>query len=159
MHCPFCHASDTRVIDSRLVGEGNQTRRRRECIACLARFTTYENFELILPRLEKKDGSFVLFKEEKLRNGILRALEKRPISMDIVDNIVNRIIFKLRTSGERDISTQVLGSWVMAELKPVDQVAYVRFASVYRRFEDVDAFTNEIELLRNPINEPVEPEP
>ena len=153
MHCPFCHASDTKVIDSRLVGDGQQTRRRRECVACLARFTTYESIELALPRLEKKDGSFVQFKEEKLRNGILRALEKRPISMNIVDQIISRIIFKLRSAGERDISTKLLGEWVMAELKSTDEVAYVRFASVYRRFEDIDAFKTEIELLRNTVEE------
>jgi len=155
MHCPFCHTSDTRVIDSRLVGEGQQTRRRRECISCLARFTTYESIELSLPRIEKKDGSFVQFKEEKLRNGILRALEKRQISMDIVDQIINRIIFKLQTAGERDIATKTLGEWVMAELKSIDEVAYVRFASVYRRFEDIDAFKTEIELLRNTVEEPL----
>jgi transcriptional repressor NrdR len=153
VHCPFCHTPDTRVIDSRLVGDGNQTRRRRECISCLARFTTYESIELALPRLEKKDGSFVQFKEEKLRNGILRALEKRPISMNTVDEIINRLIFKLRTAGERDISTKILGAWVMSELKSIDEVAYVRFASVYRRFEDIDAFQNEIELLRNTVDE------
>jgi transcriptional repressor NrdR len=149
MHCPFCQEIDTKVIDSRAVGvEGQQIRRRRECITCEERFTTYETIELSLPRLLKKDGSFVQFKEEKIRAGILRALEKRPVKMEAVDKIIQRIIYRLRATGEREVSTQLIGEWVMDELKSLDAVAYVRFASVYRRFEDVEAFHTEIEKLK-----------
>ncbi len=148
MHCPFCDANDTKVIDSRLVADGYQVRRRRECLLCQVRITTYESIELNLPRLQKKNGSYVQFKEEKLRNGILKALEKRPISQETVEQIIGRIIFKLRTSGEREVTTQTLGEWVMSELKNTDKVAYVRFASVYRRFEDIDAFQHAIEDLK-----------
>jgi len=152
MQCPFCQEIDTKVIDSRAVGgDGQQIRRRRECINCAERFTTYETIELSLPRLQKKDGSFVQFKEEKVRAGILRALEKRPVKMEAVDQIINRIIYKLRASGEREVSTQLIGEWVMGELKALDPVAYVRFASVYRRFEDVDAFNTEIERLKSTV--------
>jgi transcriptional repressor NrdR len=155
MQCPFCQEIDTKVIDSRAVGgDGQQIRRRRECISCAERFTTYETIELSLPRIQKKDGSFVQFKEEKIRAGILRALEKRPVKMDAVDKIISRIIYRLRASGEREVSTQLIGEWVMNELKALDAVAYVRFASVYRRFEDVEAFNTEIELLK--AAEPVE---
>lgn len=149
MQCPFCQEIDTKVIDSRVVGgDGQQIRRRRECISCAERFTTYETIELSLPRLLKKDGSFVQFKEEKLRAGILRALEKRPVKMEAVDKIIHRIVNRMRATGEREISTQLVGEWVMGELKSLDAVAYVRFASVYRRFEDVEAFNTEIELLK-----------
>lgn len=154
MQCPFCQEIDTKVIDSRAVGgDGQQIRRRRECISCAERFTTYETIELSLPRIQKKDGSFVQFKEEKIRAGILRALEKRPAKMDAVDKIINRIIYRLRATGEREVSTNLIGEWVMAELKALDAVAYVRFASVYRRFEDVEAFNTEIEMLKS--EEPV----
>lgn len=149
MQCPFCQEIDTKVIDSRAVGgDGQQIRRRRECIGCEERFTTYETIELSLPRIQKKDGSFVQFKEDKIRAGILRALEKRPVKMEAVDQIINRIIYRLRATGEREVSTQLIGAWVMDELKALDAVAYVRFASVYRRFEDVEAFHTEIELLK-----------
>lgn len=151
MQCPFCQAIDTKVVDSRAVGgDGQQIRRRRECITCAARFTTYETVELTLPRVLKKDGSYVQFNEEKIRSGILRALEKRPVGTLQVDNIIKLIINRLRASGEREISTHLLGEWVMAELKSLDAVAYVRFASVYRRFEDIEAFHAEIERLKEP---------
>lgn len=151
MQCPFCNEIDTKVVDSRAVGGDNhQIRRRRECISCFARFTTYETIEITLPRVLKKDGSFVQFKEEKIRAGILRALEKRPVSTLAVDEIIRRIINKLRAIGEREVSTQLIGEWVMSELKALDAVAYVRFASVYRRFEDVEAFNVEIERLKAP---------
>jgi len=153
MQCPFCQEIDTKVIDSRAVGgEGQQIRRRRECISCAERFTTYETIELSLPRLLKKDGSFVQFKEEKIRAGILRALEKRPVKMEAVDKIIHRILYRLRATGEREVSTQLIGEWVMDELKALDAVAYVRFASVYRRFEDVSAFNAEIERLKETHN-------
>lgn len=156
MQCPFCQAIDTKVIDSRAVGgDGQQIRRRRECITCAARFTTYETIEISLPRVLKKDGSFVQFNEEKIRAGILRALEKRPVNLEAVDLIIRRIINRLRATGEREISTQLIGEWVMSELKSLDAVAYVRFASVYRRFEDVEAFHAEIQRLKSPEQDPV----
>lgn len=150
MNCPFCQWNDTKVIDSRAVGgDSLQIRRRRECLNCSERFTTYETVELILPRVQKKDGSYVQFDENKLRAGILRALEKRPVTLAAVDNLVNIIIKKVRATGEREISSQLLGEWVMQQLKLLDPVAYVRFASVYRRFEDIEAFNSEIELLKS----------
>ena len=149
MQCPFCRAEDTKVIDSRLVGEGDQIRRRRECIYCAERFTTYETIEFSVPRIIKRDGSCVQFREEKLRSGILKALEKRPVRAEQVDAAVNRILNRLRATGEPEIETQVLGEWVMTELKALDQVAYVRFASVYRRFQDIGEFETEIALLKN----------
>jgi transcriptional repressor NrdR len=148
MQCPFCRVDDTKVIDSRLVGEGDQVRRRRECISCGERFTTYEIIELSLPRLIKRDGSCVQFREEKLRAGILRALEKRPVRTEQVDAAINRILSRLRATGEREIETQILGEWVMIELKAIDEIAYVRFASVYRRFQDVNEFREEIARLK-----------
>lgn len=148
MQCPFCRVDETKVVDSRLVGDGDQVRRRRECISCEERFTTYETIELSLPRVLKRDGSCVQFREEKLRAGILRALEKRPVRTEQVDAAVNRLLKRLRASGEREIETQVLGEWVMAELRALDEIAYVRFASVYRRFQDVDEFRAEIALLK-----------
>lgn len=149
MQCPFCKADDTKVIDSRLVGEGSQVRRRRECIRCVERFTTYETIELSLPGLIKRDGRCVQFREEKLRAGFLRALEKRPVRTEKVDAAVNRIVHRLRALGEREIETAILGEWVMAELKALDQVAYVRFASVYRDFKDLQEFQDEITRLKN----------
>lgn len=155
LQCPFCQAIDTKVIDSRAVGgDGQQIRRRRECITCAARFTTYETIEISLPRVLKKDGSFVQFNEEKIRAGILRALEKRPVNSEAVDLIIKRIINRLRATGEREVSTQLIGEWVMSELKSLDAVAYVRFASVYRRFEDVEAFHAEIQRLKSPEQDP-----
>lgn len=148
MQCPFCQAHDTKVIDSRL-SEGNEVRRRRECVNCVERFTTYESIELSLPRLIKRDGSCVQFREEKLRSGLLRALEKRPARADQVDAAVNHILHKLRACGEDEIETQVLGEWVMLELKALDEIAYVRFASVYRRFQDVSEFHEEIAKLKS----------
>ncbi len=155
MQCPICLAEDTKVIDSRLISEGNQIRRRRECIHCAERFTTYETMELSLPRLIKRDGSCVQFREEKLRAGILRALEKRSVRSEQVDAAVNRIVHRLGATGEREVATVLLGEWVMAELRALDEVAYVRFASVYRRFQDIDEFQAEIALLKNP-SEPLD---
>ena len=149
MQCPFCRSNDTKVIDSRLVGEGNEIRRRRECIVCEARFTTYETIELSIPRIVKRDGSCVQFREEKLRSGILRALEKRPVRADLVDAAISRILYRLRAFGEREIETKTLGEWVMTELRALDEVAYVRFASVYRRFQDINEFQQEIAKLQN----------
>lgn len=148
MQCPFCHAADTKVTDSRLVCSGQQVRRRRECIICTERFTTYEVIELSLPRLIKKDGRYVQFEEEKLRAGILRSLEKRPISLTKVDELINKILTKLRSSTEREITTKLLGEWVMLELKALDEVAYLRFASVYGCFSTIDQFKEVIENLQ-----------
>lgn len=147
MYCPFCNADDTKVIDSRLVREGNQTRRRRECPNCEERFTTYEIAELSLPRLIKRDGRRVHFSEEKLRGGMLRALEKRPVNTEQIETAIARIIRKAMTSGEREIHTSQIGEWVMEELQQLDQVAYVRFASVYMCFQDIDEFRKVITKL------------
>ncbi|HSR62179.1 MAG TPA: transcriptional regulator NrdR [Gammaproteobacteria bacterium] len=151
MRCPFCSDVDTRVIDSRLVGEGDQIRRRRECTHCKERFTTYETAELNFPRIIKSDGRREPFREEKLRGGIERALEKRPVEMERVDIAVSHIKHKLRAIGEREVKSRMLGDWVMEQLRGLDQVAYVRFASVYRSFEDVRAFLDEIERLENEL--------
>jgi len=147
MFCPFCNAHDTKVIDSRLVGEGKQIRRRRECIICSERFTTYEMAELIIPRLIKRDGSRHPFDEQKLRVGMQKALEKRPVSVEQLEAAIERIKHALRDTGEREVSAQMVGELVMDELKKIDQVAYVRFASVYRSFQDVNAFREEIKKL------------
>lgn len=148
MYCPFCQAEDTKVIDSRLLRENNQTRRRRECLQCKERFTTYETAELSLPRIVKRDGSRAPFNEEKIRAGMLRALEKRPVSIDQVDAAMARILRKATTCGEREIPSEQVGEMVMDALRQLDQVAYVRFASVYRDFEDIDAFKEEISKLK-----------
>ena len=147
MYCPFCNAGDTKVIDSRLIGEGNQTRRRRECPACEERFTTYETAELSLPRIVKRDGRRAPFSEEKLRAGMLRALEKRPVGIEQIETALARLIRKAMTCGEREIPSSQMGEWVMEELHQLDKVAYVRFASVYRCFEDINEFQQEISRL------------
>lgn len=151
MRCPFCSCVDTKVIDSRLVGEGDQIRRRRECIDCKERFTSYETAELNYPRIIKSDSRREQYSELKLRAGIMRALEKRPVEMDKVELAVSRIEHKLRAMGEREVKARKLGDWVMEELRAMDQVAYVRFASVYRSFEDVRAFLEEIERLEHEL--------
>lgn len=153
MRCPFCGATETKVIDSRFANEGDQIRRRRECLECIERFTTYETAELTLPRMVKQDASREAFSEEKLRQGLLRALEKRPVSMERIEEAISRIKHRLRAYGEREVQTKVLGDWVMEELRQIDHVAYVRFASVYRRFQDVNAFEEEIQRLREALEE------
>ncbi|WP_041717871.1 transcriptional regulator NrdR [Alkalilimnicola ehrlichii MLHE-1] len=147
MRCPYCQFEDTRVIDSRLASEGEQVRRRRECNRCGERFTTYETAELALPRIVKRDGTREPWDEGKLRQGMLRALEKRPVATEAVEAALFRIRQRLRATGEREVSASQLGEWVMEELRELDQVAYVRFASVYRSFEDVSAFREVIEGL------------
>jgi transcriptional repressor NrdR len=149
MRCPFCAEKDTRVVDSRLAGEGDEVRRRRECSACKERFTTYEKVELTLPRVVKSDGSRVPFDETRLRGGMLRALEKRPVDSESVEQAIGRIKRTLMAGGEREVQTRVIGEHVMAALGDLDQVAYVRFASVYRSFQDVAAFREEVERLEN----------
>jgi len=148
MRCPFCSTHDTRVIDSRLANEGDQVRRRRECVACKERFTTYEMAELVMPRIIKRDGVREPFSENKLRAGMLRALEKRPVNSNDIEAAVNRIRKDLMATGEREISAQELGEKVMKELKVLDHVAFIRFASVYRSFQDVSEFTDMIENLK-----------
>lgn len=148
MRCPFCGATETKVVDSRFANEGDQIRRRRECLECAERFTTRETPELTLPRMVKRDASREVFNEEKLRQGLLRALEKRPVSMERIEEAIGRIKHRLRAYGEREVQTKELGDWIMDELRQIDHVAYVRFASVYRRFQDVNAFEEEIQRLR-----------
>ncbi|HAS52293.1 MAG TPA: transcriptional regulator NrdR [Gammaproteobacteria bacterium] len=148
MHCPFCGTPDTRVVDSRLLTEGDKVRRRRECLRCTARFTTYEVAELLMPPVVKRDGRREPFLEEKLRTGLMRALEKRPVSAERIDEMIQQVKNHIRASGERELNSQQIGEWVMAELRRVDPVAYVRFASVYRSFEDVNAFREEVDRLQ-----------
>jgi transcriptional repressor NrdR len=147
MHCPFCNTTDTKVIDSRLVAEGNQVRRRRECTSCSERFTTFESAELVMPRLIKQNGNREPFDEEKLRSGILKALEKRPVALEEVENSINHIKHELRATGEREVESNLVGEKVMNELKKLDEVAYVRFASVYRSFKDLNEFRKEIDRI------------
>ena len=147
MHCPFCAAEDTKVIDSRLVAEGDQVRRRRECLSCAERYTTYETAELVMPRVIKQNGNREPFDEEKLRSGLLRALERRPVSVEDIEADINQIKHALRATGEREVPSLVVGELVMESLKKLDQVAYVRFASVYRSFQDIAEFRDEIERL------------
>ena len=149
MRCPFCSFQDTKVIDSRLVAEGDQVRRRRECIECGERFTTFEGAELLMPRVIKGDGTRQPFDDQKLKSGILRAVEKRPVSVEDVEKSILKIQSQLRGLGEREVSAQVIGELVMDALKKLDQVAFVRFASVYRRFKDVSEFREEIERLES----------
>ena len=147
MRCPFCAAADTKVVDSRLVAEGDQVRRRRQCLSCKERFTTYETAELQLPRLIKSDGTRELFNEDKLRSGVQKALEKRPVSVEQVEASLNRIRRGLQASGEREVPSRVVGEAVMNELRRLDHVAFVRFASVYRDFQDLEEFRAEIDRL------------
>lgn len=148
MRCPFCGVQDTRVLDSRLANEGDQVRRRRECNVCKERFTTFEVAELTLPRIVKRDQLREPFDEKKLRSGMLRALEKRPVDSDAIEDAIHRLKKELMASGEREVTTQVLGELVMKELSVLDHVAFVRFASVYRSFQDVSEFTDMIEHLQ-----------
>lgn len=151
MRCPFCSAARTNVVDSRMAGEGDQVRRRRQCAECGERFTSYESPELSYPRIVKSDDRREDFNEDKLRAGLQRSLEKRPIKTEEVENAIGRIKRQLRTLGEREIASRQVGEWVMRELRGIDHVAYVRFASVYRRFNDVGAFLEEIEQLENEV--------
>lgn len=149
MYCPFCGDKETKVIDSRLAAEGNQVRRRRECqnSECEERFSTYEIAELLMPSVIKSNGSRQPFDEAKLRSGLLRALEKRPVDIETIESTINRIKHQLQVMGEREVKTRFVGELVMDELRKLDDVAYVRFASVYRSFEDVNAFKEEIDKL------------
>jgi len=150
MHCPFCSATDTKVIDSRLVAEGHrhQVRRRRECTECHERFTTFEGAELVMPRVIKRDGTRQPFDEEKLQAGMLRAVEKRPVSMDEIEQALSKIKSTLRATGEREVPSEMIGNLMMEQLMNLDKVAYIRFASVYRAFEDVSEFGEAIAKLQ-----------
>jgi transcriptional repressor NrdR len=149
MHCPFCNFEETKVIDSRLAGEGQQIRRRRECLKCGERFTTFESAELVMPRIIKSDERREPFDERKLRGSMLKSLEKRPVAGEAIDAAVVHICNKLRAMGEREVPSRLVGELVMEELHDLDEVAYVRFASVYRSFQDVDAFREEIDRMRH----------
>lgn len=149
MHCPFCNAVETKVVDSRLVGEGAQVRRRRECLDCHERFTTFETSEIFMPIIIKRDGRREAFNLENLRAGMMRALEKRPVSVDDIDNSIDIIVQQIKKTSDREIDSRYIGDLVMAELYKLDHVAYVRFASVYKRFEDVSDFHTTIEKMRD----------
>lgn len=148
MRCPFCQNDDTRVIDSRLTDDGDAVRRRRSCEACGERFSTLEEASLKLPFIIKSNGDRENYDESKLERGLERALEKRPVESGQIDQILHRIKRNLLTCGEREVDARDIGELVMNELREVDQVAYVRFASVYRSFQDVDAFSDEIKRLQ-----------
>ena len=149
MHCPFCGTDDTKVIDSRLVSDGEAVRRRRECQSCGERWTTFETAELLMPRIVKRDGSREPFDESKLRRGLQTALEKRPVPVEDVEALINRVKHNIRVTGEREVAAELLGQQVMGELRQLDAVAYVRFASVYLNFEDVSEFQSEILRLKD----------
>ena len=154
MHCPFCQHEDTRVIDSRVSDDGATIRRRRECEACGERFNTFETAELKLPSVVKGDGRREPFDEGKLRTGFMRALQKRPVGSQQVDAAVHVVVDELRRSGEREVPSLRVGELVMRELKKLDHVAYVRFASVYLEFEDVSEFMTELKhLVRTRANQ------
>lgn len=140
---------DTKVIDSRLVADGHQVRRRRQCLACNERFTTFETAELVMPRVIKSNGNREPFDEEKMIGGLQRALEKRPVSADAIELAISTIKSKLRATGEREVPSKLIGNLVMEQLKVLDKVAYIRFASVYRSFEDVREFGEEIAKLQD----------
>ncbi len=145
--CPFCRADDTKVIDSRLVADGSQVKRRRECGACHERFTTFEAAELVMPRVVKRDGSREPYNEAKLRSGVMRALEKRPVPTEQIESLISKVESLLRATGEREVPSQLVGTLIMDELVKLDKVAYVRFASVYRSFKDIREFGEEIARL------------
>ncbi len=147
MHCPYCGAEDTKVVDSRLVSEGKSVRRRRRCPVCSERWTTFESAELLMPRVVKRDESREPFDEHKLRRGLQTALEKRPVSVEAMEATISRIMHGIAATGEREIATVRVGEAVMAELRRLDPVAYVRFASVYRDFQDVAEFQSEVQRL------------
>ena len=147
MRCPFCQSDDTKVLDTRLLDDGSQVRRRRECLACGERHSTRETVDLNLPRLIKSDQSRQSFNEEKLRSGLLKALEKRPVETAKIELAIQKIQRKLMAQNDREVLSSVIGEWVMEELQGLDEVAYIRFASVYRQFQDIEAFKSEIDKL------------
>lgn len=147
MKCPYCGHLDNKVIDSRLNKEATITRRRRSCLACDQRFTTYERLEVMMPMLVKKDGRREAWDRQKMASGLEKACEKRPISRDRIDEFVDEIEHRLQDIGSKEVSSQVIGEWVMEDLSTLDEVAYVRFASVYRQFKDVNEFMDELKSL------------
>jgi transcriptional repressor NrdR len=147
MQCPYCNVTDCRVVDSRLVSEGAVTWRRRECEGCKRRFTTYERLEYSLPTVVKKNGQREAFSREKLLRSLRVACNKRPVSVDVLDEVVGRVERQLGEAGDREVSSQAIGLVVMEALKRIDEVAYVRFASVYKSFRDIDAFMLEMSQL------------
>lgn len=152
MKCPFCDYEEAKVVDSRPTDEGHAIRRRRECIKCRNRFTTYEKVEEIPLVVVKKDGNRESYNRNKIFNGIIKACEKRPVSMELMEEVIDRIEKKLNNSMEKEISSTVIGQMVMEELKALDEVAYVRFASVYRQFKDINTFIEELTKLVNEKN-------
>ena len=154
MKCPFCKSPDTQVIDSRVSDDGDSIRRRRKCASCNKRFTTYETIELRMPQVVKSDGTRAEFDLEKLRTGFLRALHKRPVPTPLVDEALATITQDVLALGEREIPSRRLGEMVMRELKRLDEVAYIRFASVYRSFEGIDDFQNAIREVQRPEPKP-----
>ena len=148
MHCPYCSYSDTKVIDSRLISDGLQIRRRRECPDCGERFTTFESEELLMPKvIKQKNNTREPFNEQKLREGIYRSLEKRPVGEEEIEKLIEDIKKDIRASGEREVPSRLIGEAVMKNLKKIDEVAFIRFSSVYRRFEDITEFSEEVEKL------------
>src|SRR5512141_1431789 len=147
MKCPFCGSADTQVIDSRVSEAGDSIRRRRRCQECQKRFTTYETVELRLPQVVKTDGTRSDFDTAKIRNGFARALHKRPVPTEFVDQAVNRIVQQVLSLGEREIQSRQIGEMVMQELYKLDKVAYIRFASVYRSFQDVEDFRDAVRSI------------
>lgn len=147
MHCPFCNAPDSKVIDSRMAAEGRQIRRRRECVVCGERFTTFESYDVVMPRVIKSNGRNEPFDEQKLRRSLSHALQKRPVNQEQIESIISDIGQQIRRLGERDVTSRVIGEIVMQALYQLDHVAYVRFASVYRDFQDVEAFRREIDQM------------
>ncbi len=152
MKCPFCDYEEAKVVDSRPTDEGHAIRRRRECIKCKNRFTTYEKVEEIPLVVVKKDGNRESYNRNKIFNGIIKACEKRPVPIEMMETVIDRIEKKLHNSMEKEISSNVIGQMVMEELKEMDEVAYVRFASVYRQFKDINTFIDEITKLVNEKN-------
>ena len=148
MQCPYCNADDTKVIDSRLAAEGAQVRRRRQCNQCQERFTTFEVVEVVMPRIIKSNNRIEPYDSQKLRRSIQLPLQKRPVTLDEQEAMISRIEKRIRQLGEREVSSKALGEVVMSELKELDDVAYVRFASVYRDFQDIEAFRQELQNIR-----------
>ncbi len=148
MHCPFCNVADSKVIDSRLAAAGSQIRRRRECLSCSERFTTFESYEMVMPRVIKSNGKNEPFDEEKLRRSLMHALQKRPVTQEQIESVLSDIQLQIRRLGERDVRSLMIGEIVMKALFVLDHVAYVRFASVYQDFQDVEAFHKHIELMQ-----------
>jgi transcriptional repressor NrdR len=150
MHCPFCKTEDTQVIDSRVSDDGDSIRRRRRCLACKKRFTTYETIEFRMPQVVKEDGSRTEFDLDKLRTGFMRALHKRPVPTPLVDEAVANVRQNVLALGEREIPSRRIGEMVMRELYKLDTVAYIRFASVYKSFQDIDDFQDAIKEVQRP---------